>query len=62
MKRVMALTFVLLLASVSLVHAQREVWTAQNSGTPAGLASVFFVDAQTGWAVSSDGPILAKDI
>jgi photosystem II stability/assembly factor-like uncharacterized protein len=34
-------------------------WSEQNSGTPVDLYGVYFVDAQTGWAVGRDGTIIA---
>ena len=33
-------------------------WAPQASGTQAGLRSVVFTDARTGWAVGDDGTIL----
>ncbi|MGH9902024.1 MAG: WD40/YVTN/BNR-like repeat-containing protein [Pyrinomonadaceae bacterium] len=35
------------------------VWTRQHSGTMAWLRSVYFLDAETGWAVGGKGTLLA---
>jgi len=44
-----------LIAMTITTNAQ---WTAQTSGTTENLASVYFIDANTGYAVGKSGTIL----
>lgn len=52
------LGFVLLLACAETTSAQ-GVWRKQRSGTMAWLHSVYFLDAEKGWAVGGNGALLS---
>ena len=50
-----------LLAVASTAVAQNGAWTKQPAGTMAWLHSVFFIDANRGWAAGSKGTLLRTE-
>ena len=52
-------TILLLIAIVLFGHSSFAQWTAQTSGTTNFIASVFFVNTDTGY-VSADGGVILK--
>lgn len=56
MKKILLNALVLFTGTFTTLNAQ--TWTAQTSGTSAGLSSVHFSSATKGWAVGSSGVII----
>jgi photosystem II stability/assembly factor-like uncharacterized protein len=56
MKKTLLFAFVLFTGTFTTLNAQ--TWTAQTSGTSAGLSSVHFSSPTKGWAVGSSGVII----
>ena len=50
-----------LLAAVSTAFAQAGTWARQKAGTMTWLRSVFFVNANRGWAAGGRGTLLSTD-
>src|SRR5689334_879847 len=50
-----------LLVVTSTTVAQHGAWTKQPAGTMAWLHSVFFIDANRGWAAGSKGTLLRTE-